>query len=75
MIEERPKSNRARTQDSLTTQHLRQAVAQEAMEFLTTAHLKQALRAAAAEEPGGQTAPTNLPGETIPASSTETENK
>lgn len=63
MIEDNRKSVRVRAQDSVTTQHLKEAVAQEpltvttahikealAAEALTTAHLRQTLHDATAED-------------------------
>lgn len=83
MIEENDKS-RARAQDSLTTQHLREVAGQEALtlstehlqnalvaESLTTAHLKQAFQAA--EGQSTETKPPAVPtGNTVrPTNSTE----
>ena len=42
MIEDNRKSHRARTQDSFTTQHLKEAVEQEAL-TLTTGHIQEML--------------------------------
>jgi nitrogen fixation protein FixH len=87
VIEDNRKSHRARTQDSFTTQHLKEAVEQEALtlttghiqemlvaESLTTAHLKQTLQGA--ERQSVQVKPrSTASGGKRPISSAKTESK
>lgn len=86
MIQDNSKSHRVRTRDSLTTQHLKEAVEQEALtlttghlqeklvaESLTTAHLMQTLQAKEAQ--AIPVKPRSLSGEKMPISTAKTESK
>jgi len=86
VIEDNGKSRPVRTRDSLTTQHLKEAVKQEALtlttghlqemlaaESLTTAHLNQTLKAAEAQ--GVTVKPGISPTKNRTISSPKTESK